>query len=90
MKKLNNLRVLISLGQGVDHILKDNIIDYINFSERIFPVGRLYKLSEGLIILTNDGSVVNKILRSRNNKEKEYLVEVNKNITADFIRQMSN
>ena len=69
---------------------KNNIIDYINFPERIFPVGRLDKLSEGLIFLTNDGSVVNKILRSRNNKEKEYLVEVNKNITTDFIRQMSN
>lgn len=69
---------------------KNNIIDYINFPERIFPVGRLDKLSEGLILLTNDGSVVNKILRSRNNKEKEYLVEVNKNITTDFIRQMGN
>ena len=71
-------------------IEKNNIIDYINFSERIFPVGRLDKLSEGLILLTNDGSVVNKILRSRNNNEKEYLVEVNKIITVDFIRQMSN
>ena len=71
-------------------IEKNNIIDYINFSERIFPVGRLDKLSEGLIFLTNDGSLVNKVLRSRNNKEKEYLVEVNKNITTDFIRQMSN
>ena len=69
---------------------KNNIIDYINFPERIFPIGRLDKLSEGLILLTNEGSLVNKILRSRNNKEKEYLVEVNKNITPDFIRQMSN
>ena len=71
-------------------IEKNNIIDFINFPERIFPVGRLDKLSEGLILLTNDGSLVNKVLRSRNNKEKEYLVEVNKNITTDFIRQMSN
>ena len=71
-------------------IEKNNIIDYINFPERIFPVGRLDKLSEGLILLTNEGSLVNKILRSRNNKEKEYLVEVNKNITPNFIRQMSN
>ena len=71
-------------------IEKNNIIDYINFPERIFPVGRLDKLSEGLIFLTNDGSLVNKVLRSRNNKEKEYLVEVNKNITTDFIRQMGN
>ena len=68
----------------------NNIIDYINFPERIFPIGRLDKLSEGLILLTNDGSLVNKILRSRNNNEKEYIVEVNKKITPDFIRQMSN
>ena len=71
-------------------IEKNNIIDYINFPERIFPIGRLDKLSEGLILLTNEGSLVNKILRSRNNKEKEYLVEVNKNITPYFVRQMSN
>ena len=71
-------------------IEKNNIIDYINFPERIYPIGRLDKLSEGLILLTNDGSLVNKILRSRNNNEKEYLVEVNKKITPDFIRQMSN
>ena len=69
---------------------KNNIIDYINFPERIFPIGRLDKLSEGLIFLTNDGALVNKILRSRNNKEKEYLVEVDKIITINFIRQMSN
>ncbi len=69
---------------------KNNIIDYINFPERIFPIGRLDKLSEGLIFLTNDGKLVNKILRSRNNKEKEYIVKVNKSINMDFIRQMSN
>ena len=69
---------------------KNNIIDYIDFPERIFPIGRLDKLSEGLIFLTNDGALVNKILRSRNNKEKEYLVEVDKIITINFIRQMSN
>tara|TARA_B100001989_G_scaffold194457_1_gene143211 strand:+ start:725 stop:1408 length:684 start_codon:yes stop_codon:yes gene_type:complete len=69
---------------------KNNIIDYINFPERIFPIGRLDKLSEGLIFLTNDGRLVNKILRSRNNKEKEYIVKVNKSINMDFIRQMSN
>ena len=69
---------------------KNNIIDYINFPERIFPIGRLDKLSEGLIFLTNDGALVNKILRSRNNKEKEYIVKVNKSINIDFIRQMSN
>ncbi len=68
----------------------DNIIDYINFPERIFPIGRLDKPSEGLIFLTNDGDIVNKILRARNNHEKEYVVTVNLPITKDFIEQMSN
>ncbi len=69
---------------------KDNIIDYINYPKRIFPIGRLDKMSEGLIFLTNDGDIVNKILRARNNHEKEYLVNVNRPITAEFIEQMSN
>lgn len=69
---------------------KDNIIDYINYPKRIFPIGRLDKPSEGLIFLTNDGDIVNKILRARNNHEKEYLVKVNKPITPDFIQRMSN
>ncbi|TRO65644.1 23S rRNA pseudouridine(2604) synthase RluF [Christiangramia sabulilitoris] len=68
---------------------KDNIIDYINYPKRIFPIGRLDKPSEGLIFLTNDGDIVNKILRARNNHEKEYVVSVNKPITNDFIRKMS-
>ena len=67
-----------------------NIIDYINHKERIFPIGRLDKPSEGLIFLTNDGNIVNKILRAGNNHEKEYAVMVNKPITQDFIEQMSN
>lgn len=67
---------------------KDNIIDYINYPTRIFPVGRLDKPSEGLIFLTNDGDIVNKILRARNNHEKEYLVTVNKPITTPFLRTM--
>ena len=67
---------------------KDNIIDYINYPKRIFPVGRLDKPSEGLIILTNDGDIVNKILRSKNNNEKEYIVTVNKPITNSFIKEM--
>lgn len=67
---------------------KDNIIDYINYPSRIFPIGRLDKMSEGLILLTDDGDIVNKILRARNNHEKEYLVNVNKPITSDFIEQM--
>jgi 23S rRNA pseudouridine2604 synthase len=69
---------------------KDNIIDYINYPKRIFPVGRLDKPSEGLILLTNDGDIVNKILRAKNNHEKEYIVKVNKPVTAKFIQQMSN
>lgn len=69
---------------------KDNIIDYINYPERIFPIGRLDKASEGLIFLTNDGDIVNKILRARNNHEKEYVVSVNKPIDGRFVQRMSN
>lgn len=69
---------------------KDNIIDFINYPKRIFPIGRLDKPSEGLIFMTNDGDIVNKILRARNHHEKEYLVTVNKPITADFITRMEN
>ncbi|SHI45628.1 ribosomal large subunit pseudouridine synthase F [Arenibacter nanhaiticus] len=69
---------------------KDNIIDYINYPSRIFPIGRLDKPSEGLILLTNDGDIVNKILRARNNHEKEYIVEVDRPITQDFLEKMSN
>lgn len=72
------------------HREKNNIIDYIKFPKRIFPIGRLDKLSEGLIFLTNDGDIVNKILRARNNHEKEYLVSVNKPINSTFIKKMSN
>jgi 23S rRNA pseudouridine2604 synthase len=67
---------------------KDNIIDFINFPTRIFPIGRLDKPSEGLIFLTNDGDIVNKILRERNQHEKEYVVTVNKPITQEFIDKM--
>ena len=68
----------------------DNIIDFIGYPRRIFPIGRLDKPSEGLIFLTNDGDIVNKILRSRNNHEKEYIVSVNRPIKRDFIKRMSN
>ena len=68
---------------------KNNIIDFINYPSRIYPIGRLDKPSEGLIVLTNDGDIVNKILRARNNHEKEYIVTVNKPITTDFIFKMS-
>ena len=69
---------------------KDNIIDFINYPRRIFPIGRLDKPSEGLIFLTNDGDIVNKILRAQNNHEKEYIVTVNKPITQAFLHKMSN
>jgi 23S rRNA pseudouridine2604 synthase len=69
---------------------KSNIISFINYKSRIFPIGRLDKPSEGLIFLTNDGDIVNKILRAGNNHEKEYTVTVDKPITGDFIHKMSN
>lgn len=69
--------------------VKGNIVDFVNYHERIFPVGRLDKDSEGLIIMTNDGDIVNKILRARNNNEKEYIVTVNKTITDRFIQRMA-
>ena len=67
---------------------KDNIIDFIKYPKRIFPIGRLDKPSEGLILLTSDGDIVNKILRARNNHEKEYLVSVNRPITNEFLKKM--
>jgi len=79
--------IVCTTDTGVE---KDNIIDYINYPKRIFPIGRLDKPSEGLIFLTNDGDIVNKILRARNNHEKEYLVTVNKPITNNFIQKMRN
>lgn len=69
---------------------KNNIIDYIHYPKRIFPVGRLDKASQGLILLTDDGTIVNKILRSRNNHGKEYVVKVDKPITPSFIEGMRN
>ncbi len=68
----------------------DNIIDFINYPSRIFPIGRLDKASEGLIFLTNDGDIVNKILRARNNHEKEYIVTVDRPVTRQFVKAMSN
>lgn len=67
----------------------DNIIDFINYGSRIFPIGRLDKESEGLILLTNDGEIVNKILRAGNHHEKEYIVQVNKPVTPEFLKGMA-
>ncbi len=70
--------------------VRNNIVDFINHPKRIFPIGRLDKASEGLIFMTNDGDIVNKILRARNNHEKEYTVTVNRPITDRFIQKMGN
>ena len=69
---------------------KDNIIDYINYPTRIYPIGRLDKNSEGLILLTDNGDIVNKMMRSGNKHEKEYIVSVNKDITDEFLSKMRN
>lgn len=88
-------RVLIAFNKPVgivsttDPREPDNIVDFVNYPTRIFPIGRLDKDSEGLILLTNDGDIVNLILRERYGHEKEYIVTVNKELTKDFITQMS-
>lgn len=68
----------------------NNIVEFVNHPKRIFPIGRLDKPSEGLILLTSDGDIVNKILRARNNHEKEYIVRVDKPITPQFLHRMRN
>ena len=80
----------IGIVSTTDRREPDNIIDFINYGQRIFPIGRLDKESEGLILLTNDGDIVNKILRAGNYHEKEYVVTVNKDITPEFLRIMSS
>ena len=80
----------VGVSSTTDRKDKYNIIDYLHHPKRIFPIGRLDKPSEGLIFLTNDGDIVNKILRAGNNHEKEYIVTVDKPITTDFIQRMSN
>ena len=79
--------IVCTTDRGVE---PDNIIDFIKYPKRIFPIGRLDKPSEGLIFLTNDGDIVNKILRARNNHEKEYIVSVNRPINREFIQTMSD
>ncbi len=69
---------------------KDNIIDFVRYPQRIFPIGRLDKASSGLILMTNDGDIVNKVLREENNHEKEYVVTVDQPVTKTFIRKMEN
>ncbi len=82
---LNKPVGIVSTTEGSE---PNNIVDYVNHTTRIFPIGRLDKDSQGLIFLTNDGDVVNKILRAGNNHEKDYIVTVDKPITDDFIKNM--
>ena len=72
-----------------DNQSKNNIVDYIGYKKRIYPVGRLDKESQGLILMTNDGDMMNKILKSVNGHEKEYIVDVDKPVTPEFIKKMS-
>lgn len=92
-QKTNDIYIVLNKPIGItcttERHIQGNIIDFVNHTKRIFPVGRLDKDSEGLILLTNDGNIVNKILREENNNKKEYIVTVNKAITPSFIKGMS-
>lgn len=95
IKKNEEEHVYIALNKPVGIVCttdtkreRDNIIEFVNHPKRIFPIGRLDKPSEGLILLTSDGDIVNKILRARNNHEKEYIVRVDKPITPVFLNKM--
>jgi 23S rRNA pseudouridine2604 synthase len=94
IKKKSRVYIAFNKPVGVvcttdTRVEKNNIIDFINYPSRIFPIGRLDKDSEGLILLTDDGDIVNKILRSSNNHEKEYIVRVDKLISQTFVKRMS-
>ncbi len=93
IKKNKEIFIAFNKPKGIvcttdTRVEKNNIIDFINYPSRIFPIGRLDKASEGLILLTNVGDIVNKILRARNKHEKEYMVTVNIPITKEFILKM--
>ena len=93
IKKNKEIFIAFNKPKGIEcttdtRVEKNNIIDFINYPSRIFPIGRLDKASEGLILLTNVGDIVNKILRARNKHEKEYMVTVNRPITKEFILKM--
>ena len=93
-KKKQSVYIMLNKPKGItcttDQKDKTNIIDYLQYKSRIFPIGRLDKLSEGLIFLTNDGDIVNKILRAGNGHEKEYVVTVDQDIDHEFIDKMRN
>ncbi len=94
VRKVKKVYLVLNKPEGIecttDRNVADNIIDFIAYNKRIFPVGRLDKGSEGLILLTNDGDIVNPILRAQNAHEKEYIVTVNKSITSEFLQKMSS
>lgn len=97
IRKTEEEHVYIALNKPVGIVCttdtkreRNNIVEFVNHPKRIFPVGRLDKPSEGLILLTSDGDIVNKILRARNNHEKEYIVRVDKPITPQFLHKMRN
>lgn len=89
----NDVYLMLNKPVGItcttDQRVKGNVVDFINFPERIFHVGRLDKPSEGLLLMTNDGDIVNKILRAGNRHEKEYIVRVDRPISEDFVQRMS-
>ncbi len=93
-KKKETLYIMLNKPKGItcttDTKDKTNIISYLHLKSRVFPVGRLDKLSEGLIFLTNDGDIVNKILRAGNGHEKEYVVTVDQPVSGEFIQKMRN
>ena len=93
LKKREKIYIALNKPTGITTTLardvKDNILDFMNYKEYIFPVGRLDKESQGLIIMTNDGDLANKILKSENNHEKEYIVTVDKPFNDEFIEKMS-
>ncbi len=93
-EKENAVYIMLNKPVGItcttDSSDPDNIIDFLSFGERVFPIGRLDKDSQGLILLTSDGDIVNKILRAGNHHEKEYIVTVDKPITDDFCTKMAN
>ena len=94
--KTEDRRILIAVNKPKGIVCttskkeKDNIIDFLDYPERIYPVGRLDKDSEGLLLLTNDGELMNEILKARNYHEKEYEVKVNRPVTNTFLKKMSS
>ena len=92
-KKLKPVYIALNKPVGItcttERHVAGNIVDFVNHTERVFPIGRLDKDSEGLILLTNDGDIVNEVLRAEHNHEKEYVVTVDKPVTPDFVEKMS-